>query len=174
MVEILHYEFMRNALIAAVLVSVACGVIGTYVVINRIVFISGGIAHTAFGGIGLGYLLGINPILMAIPFSVLSAIGVGLMSKKTRVSEDTAIGIVWAMGMALGILFMNLRAGYAPDLHSYLFGSILTVPLSDLVVMLILDLVIVFQCQIQVPQRVHLQSCSDRLLPCLGDFALVV
>ena len=142
MIDILQYEFMRHALVAAVLVSVTCGVVGTYVVINRIVFISGGISHTAFGGIGLGYLLGVNPILMAIPFSLLAALGIGVMSRKARVSEDTAIGIVWAMGMALGILFMNLRAGYAPDLHSYLFGSILTVPPSDLVVMLVLNVFI--------------------------------
>ena len=143
MAEILQYEFMRNAIAAAVLVSVACGIIGTYVVIKRIVFISGGIAHTAFGGIGLGYLLGINPILSAIPFSVASALGIGVISKKTRISEDTAIGIIWAMGMALGIVFINLSAGYAPDLFSYLFGNILTVPASDLAIMLVLDLVIV-------------------------------
>ena len=143
MIGILQYEFMRNALAAAVLVSVACGVVGTYVVINRIVFIGGGISHTAFGGIGLGYLLGIHPILMAIPFSMLAAVGIGVISQKARVGEDTAIGIVWATGMALGILFMNLRAGYAPDLHSYLFGSILTVPPSDLVIMLALDLIVV-------------------------------
>jgi len=142
MIEMLQYEFMRNAVAAAVLVSIACGVVGTYVVINRIVFISGGISHTAFGGIGLGYLLGVNPILMAIPFSLASALGIGFLSRRARVSEDTAIGIVWAMGMALGILCMNLRAGYAPDLHSYLFGSILTVPRSDLAIMLVLNLLI--------------------------------
>ena len=143
MIEILQYEFMRNAIAAAVLVSVACGIIGTYVVIKRIVFISGGISHTAFGGIGLGYLLGVNPILTAIPFSIASALGIGIISKKTKISEDTAIGILWAMGMALGIIFINLSPGYAPDLFSYLFGNILTVPSSDLVIMLILDAVII-------------------------------
>lgn len=143
MIEILQYEFMRNAIAAAVLVSVACGIIGTYVVIKRIVFISGGISHTAFGGIGLGYLLGVNPILTAIPFSIASALGIGVISKKTKISEDTAIGILWAMGMALGIIFINLSPGYAPDLFSYLFGNILTVPSSDLVIMLVLDAVII-------------------------------
>ncbi|HID28365.1 MAG TPA: metal ABC transporter permease [Methanosarcinales archaeon] len=144
MIEILHYEFMRNALMAAILVSVTCGIVGTYVVIKRIVFISGGISHAAFGGIGLGYLLGINPILTAIPFSILAALGIGTISKKTKVSEDTAIGILWTMGMALGIIFITLSPGYAPDLFSYLFGSILTVPSFDLIIMLILNVIIIF------------------------------
>ena len=142
MIEILQYEFMQNAILAAILVSVACGIVGTYVVINRIVFISGGISHTAFGGIGLGYLIGIDPILTAIPFSILAAIGIGTISKETDVSEDTAIGILWTMGMALGIIFIGLSPGYAPDLFSYLFGSILTVPTFDLAIMVVLDLII--------------------------------
>ena len=120
--SVLQYEFMRNALIAAVLVSVACGIIGTLVVARRIVFISGGIAHAAFGGIGLGYLLGVNPVLTAVPFSILAALGIGTMSRKTEISEDSAIGILWSLGMALGILFIGLAPGYAPDLFSYLFG----------------------------------------------------
>ncbi len=140
---VLQYEFMRNALMAAILVSVACGIVGTYVVVRRIVFISGGISHAAFGGIGLGYLLGVNPILAALPFSIVSAVSIGIISKKTKVSEDTAIGVMWPVGMALGILFIHLSPGYAPDLFSYLFGSILTVPRIDLVMMLVLDAVIV-------------------------------
>lgn len=143
MIDILQYEFMRNALAAAVLVSVACGIVGTYVVVRKIVFISGGISHTAFGGIGLGYLLGVNPIFAALPFSVLSAVGIGVISKKTRINEDTAIGVMWPVGMALGILFIHLSPGYAPDLFSYLFGSILTVPRTDLIMMLVLDCFIV-------------------------------
>jgi len=144
MIEILQYEFMRNALMAAILVSVTCGIVGTYVVIKRIVFISGGISHATFGGIGLGYLLGINPILTAIPFSILAALGIGTISKKAKVSEDTAIGILWTVGMALGIIFIALSSGYAPDLFSYLFGSILTVPSFDLIIMLILNVIIIF------------------------------
>jgi len=143
MIEILQYEYMQNALMATVLVSIACGIVGTYVVINRIVFISGGISHAAFGGIGLGYLLGVSPILTAIPFSLLAAIGIGVISKETDVSEDTAIGILWTMGMALGIIFIGLSPGYAPDLIGYLFGNILTVPFFDLIIMLVLDLVII-------------------------------
>jgi len=143
MIEILQYEFMRNALLAAVLVSIACGIVGTFIVIKKIVFISGGITHAAFGGIGLGYLLGVNPVLTAIPFSLLSAIGIGMISKKTKISEDSAIGMLWAVGMALGILFIGLAPGYAPDLFSYLFGSILTVPFSDIIIMIILDFIII-------------------------------
>ena len=143
MMGMLQYEFMRNALLAAILVSIACGIVGTFVVIKKLVFISGGIEHAAFGGIGLGYLLGINPVLTAIPFSVLSAIGIGIITKKTKISEDSAIGILWSVGMALGLLFIGLAPGYAPDLFSYLFGSILTVPSSDIVIMIILDLVII-------------------------------
>ncbi len=143
MIEALQYEFMRNALIATVLVGVACGIVGTLVVAKRIVFISGGIAHAAFGGVGLGYLVGVNPILTAIPFSVLAALGIGTMSRKMKISEDSAIGILWSVGMALGILFVSLSPGYAPDLFSYLFGSLLTVPVSDIVLMLVLDSVII-------------------------------
>jgi len=140
---IFQYEFMRNAIIAAVLVNIACGIVGTYVVIKKIVFISGGISHAAFGGIGLGYLLGINPIVAAIPFSLLSAITIGLISKRSKLSEDAAIGIIWAVGMASGILFINLTPGYAPDLFSYLFGNILTIPVSDLYIMLVMDFIII-------------------------------
>ncbi|MBW4257637.1 metal ABC transporter permease [Methanobacterium sp. YSL] len=143
MTGILQYTFMQNAFLAAVLVSVACGLVGTYVVVKRIVFISGGISHAAFGGIGLGYFLGVNPILAAIPFSIASALLMGLTSKKVKVSEDTAIGILWSLGMAIGIIFINLTPGYVPDLMSYLFGSILTVPTSDLVIMFILDIIII-------------------------------
>ncbi len=143
MIELLHYEFMRNAFFAAVLVGIACGIVGAFVVIKKIVFISGGITHAAFGGIGLGYLLNINPVLTAIPFSLFSAIAIGILSKKTKISEDSAIGIIWSVGMALGILFISLSPGYAPDLFGYLFGSILTVPTSDIIMMLVLDIIII-------------------------------
>jgi zinc transport system permease protein len=143
MIEALQFGFMRNALMAGVLVSIACGVIGTFIVVKRIVFISGGIAHAAYGGIGLGYYLGINPVLGAIVFSVAAALGMGLVQRKTRQRADTLIGVMWALGMALGIIFVDLTEGYKADLMSYLFGSILAVPSSDLLIMLALDLVIV-------------------------------
>jgi len=141
--EVFQYEFMRNALIAGVLASIACGVVGVFIIVKRIVFISGGISHAAFGGIGLAYLVGMDPILGALLFTLLSALGMGIISKRTRQHEDTLIGILWAMGMALGVIFIGLSPGYAPDLFSYLFGNILTVPHSDIIVMLILDVVIV-------------------------------
>ncbi len=143
MLEALQFEFMQNALLAGLLASVACGIVGVFVVIKRVVFISGGIAHASFGGIGLGYLAGINPVLGAMAFTIISALGIGLVTRKTRLPEDTAIGILWAMGMALGIIFIGLAPGYAPDLFSYLFGNILTVPDFDLLLMAALDGVII-------------------------------
>lgn len=142
MIEALQYGFMRNAVAAGVLVSIACGIIGTYIVTNRIVFLSGGIAHAAYGGIGLGYLLGINPVYGAIAFSLFSALGMGIIHRRTKERSDTIIGIMWAVGMALGIIFLDLTPGYKADLMSYLFGSILAVPSGDLITMLILNLII--------------------------------
>jgi zinc transport system permease protein len=143
MLEALHYEFMQNALLAGLLASVACGIVGVYVVVKKVVFISGGIAHASFGGIGLGYFLGINPVIGAMFFSLGSGLAIGGITRKTRLPEDTAIGILWAMGMATGIIFISLTPGYAPDLMSYLFGNILVVPFSDILMMLILDGVII-------------------------------
>ncbi|MGB7968161.1 MAG: metal ABC transporter permease [Methanobacterium sp.] len=143
MLEIFQYQFMQRALIAAVLVSVACGVVGSYVVIKRIVSLSGAISHAAFGGVGIGYFLGVNPVLAAIPFSIISAIAIGGVKQISNISEDTSIGILWSVGMAIGVIFINLTPGYAPDLFSYLFGSILTVNNTDLYIMLILDIIII-------------------------------
>lgn len=143
MINALQLEFMQRALMAGVLVSVACGIIGTYVVVNRFVFVSGGIAHAAYGGIGLGYCLKTNPVLSAIVFSVGVALAMGAVQRKTRERADTIIGMMWAIGMALGIIFIDLSPGYVADLMSYLFGSILTVPRADLVIMVMLDIVII-------------------------------
>jgi zinc transport system permease protein len=142
-IQALQFAFMRNALIAGVLVSVACGVMGAFVVVNRIVFISGGIAHAAYGGIGLGYYLRFDPVLGAILFSVVAALGMGAVHRKTRQRADTIIGVMWAIGMAIGIILIDRSGGYKTDLMSYLFGSILAVPRSDLVIMAVLDVVIV-------------------------------
>jgi zinc transport system permease protein len=143
LIEALQFSFMRHALMAGVLVSIACGIVGTFVVIKRIVFVSGGIAHAAYGGIGLGYYLDINPVLGAIAFSLAAALGMGAVQRKTRQREDTLIGVMWAIGMAIGIIFVDLTQSYKVDLMSYLFGSILAVPPSDLLIMLVLDLVII-------------------------------
>ncbi len=141
--EILQYEFMRNAILASVLANIVCGIIGAYIVVKRIVFISGGISHAAFGGIGLGYFLGIDPMITAIPFSLASALSIGLISQRGKISEDTAIGINWSVGMAVGIIFINLTPGYAPDLFSYLFGNILVIPVSALYIMLAVDIAVI-------------------------------
>ncbi len=143
MSEALQFDFMRNALWAGLLVSIACGIIGTFVVINRLVFISGGIAHAAYGGIGLGYFFQFNPVWGAILFSLVSALGMGLVQRKTRQRTDTIIGVMWAIGMAIGIILVDLTEGYKADLMSYLFGSILTVPKTDLLIMVLLDIIIV-------------------------------
>lgn len=141
----LAYDFMRNALLASVLVSIACGIIGTLVVLNRIVFISGGIAHAAYGGVGIAYYFGIDPIIGAIAFSVLSALGMGWVHRRQQERADTIIGVMWAMGMAIGIIFLSLSPGYKADLMSYLFGSILAVSMADLWLMgLIAGLVALF------------------------------
>jgi len=143
MFEAFQFEFMRNAMLAGLLASVACGIVGVYVVVKKIVSMSGSIAHASFGGIGLGYLLNFSPVLGAMLFSLLSALTMGLVTRRTKLPEDTATGILWALGMALGVIFIGLSAGYAPDLMSYLFGNILTVPVGDLYLMAALDLIIV-------------------------------
>lgn len=141
--SILDYEFMRNALLAGVMVSVACGLIGTLVVLNRIVFLSGGIAHAAYGGVGIAFYLGIDPTIGAVVFSLISSIAMGLVQRKTRQRADTLIGVMWALGMALGVVFANLTPGYKPDLMSYLFGSILAVSRFDIWLMLAVALLMI-------------------------------
>lgn len=135
---LMTYGFLQNAMLAAFLASITCGIIGSYIVARRMVFISGGITHTSFGGIGIGYYLGINPIIGALIFSVISAIGIRVASRKSLIREDSAIGILWSLGMAVGIIFIFMTPGYAPNLMTYLFGSILTVSSDDLVMMALL------------------------------------
>ncbi|MCC8134251.1 MAG: metal ABC transporter permease [Tannerellaceae bacterium] len=132
MTELLQYVFFQNALIGSLLTAVACGMVGTYIVSRRLVFISGGITHASFGGLGLGFYLGTNPILTAMVFSILSAFGVEWVSKSQDVREDSAIAGVWSLGMALGVIFIFLTPGYAPNLSAYLFGNILTISYTDL------------------------------------------
>jgi len=142
MIEALQLEFMRNAVLAGLLAGLACGIIGTFVVVNRIVFISGGIAHAAYGGVGLAFFLGLPVLIGILGFSLVVALIVAVISLKARERADTIIGVLWALGMALGVILVDLTPGYNVDLMSYLFGSILTVPPSDLYFMLILDLLI--------------------------------
>jgi zinc transport system permease protein len=135
MIEALQFEFMRNALVAGLLASVICGIMGTLVVVNRIVFLSGGIAHAAYGGIGLALYFGWSYLLGTIGFSLAAAMVMAAVSMKSKHRADTVIGVIWAMGMAFGIILIDLTPGYNVDLMSYLFGSILTVPASDLWIM---------------------------------------
>lgn len=130
--DLLQYAFFRYALLGSLLTAVACGIVGTYIVARRLVFISGGITHASFGGLGLGFFLHINPVLTALVFAVLSAFGVEWMSKKQGVREDSAIAGFWALGMALGVIFIFLTPGYTPDLSAFLFGNILTISRTDL------------------------------------------
>jgi ABC superfamily ATP binding cassette transporter, membrane protein len=130
--NILEYTFFQNALLGSFLASILCGLIGTYIVTRRLVFISGGITHASFGGIGLGVVLGISPILSAMGFSILSAFGVQWMSHRGDVREDSAIAVFWTFGMSLGIICCFLSPGFMPDLPSFLFGSILTIGEADL------------------------------------------
>ncbi|NLB17505.1 MAG: metal ABC transporter permease [Syntrophomonadaceae bacterium] len=140
---ILNYSFLQHALWAALLASIACGIMGTIIIEKQLVMMSGGIAHTAFGGIGLGYFLKIEPIIGALFFSVSSSLGIAALRRNSSTNSDVLVGMFWPLGMALGILFISFTPGYPPDMTSYLFGDILTVARSDLVFMLILDIIII-------------------------------
>ena len=134
--DILRYEYLANALLAAIFAGITCGIVGTYIVSRRMVFLCGGITHSSFGGLGIAFYLGINPILGALIFAILSAIGVEWASDKGRMREDSAIGIVWSIGMAIGALFMSITPGYTSgDLASYMFGSIITVTQQDIILL---------------------------------------
>ncbi len=141
--NILQYTFFQNALLGAFLASILCGFIGTYIVTRRLVFISGGITHASFGGIGIGVYAGINPVLSAMVFAILSAFGVQWMEKRTDVRKDSAIAMFWTLGMSVGIICCFLTPGFMPDLPSFLFGSILAIETGDLWLLAILTLAVV-------------------------------
>ena len=132
MLDLLNYTFFQHALLGSLFASIACGIIGTYIVTRRLVFISGGITHASFGGLGIGLYMGISPLLSAAVFSVLSAFGVEWLSKQKDIREDSAIAVFWTFGMAIGIIFSFLSPGFAPDLSAYLFGNILTINTTDI------------------------------------------
>ena len=140
--SIFQYEFVVKGLLGAIFASITAGLAGTYIVSRRMVFLSGGISHASFGGIGIGYFAGINPVIGAAIFSILSALGVEYLSVKQKIREDSAIGILWAFGMAVGIIFIYLTPGYTPDLMSYLFGSILTVTYGDIIALGIMSVLL--------------------------------
>ncbi|MCD4768593.1 MAG: metal ABC transporter permease [Bacteroidales bacterium] len=142
-IGIFEYGYLLKSVLAAILGSITAGIAGTYIVSRRLVFLSGGITHASFGGIGLGYFLGLNPVFGAAVFGMASAVGVEYLSGRQEVKEDSAIGFLWAFGMALGIIFIYLTPGYTPDLMSYLFGSILTISNSDLIALAVLSVVLI-------------------------------
>lgn len=142
MLDLLNYTFFINALTAAFLTAISCGIIGTYIVSRRMVFIGGGITHASFGGIGIAYFLGMNPVIGAAVFAILSALGINYFTHRGNIREDSSIAIWWSLGMAIGIIFISITPGYAPNLMSFLFGSILTVTSSDLVYMGIVTLIV--------------------------------
>ncbi len=141
LIELFSYSFFQNAIMAALITSVLAAMVGTYIVSRKIVFITDGITHSSFGGIGLAYFLGINPFFGAAFFAVLSALGIEWVSHRGKLREDSAIAIIWSLGMAVGIIFVFITPGYTPDLMSFLFGSILSVGYADLMVMLVLTVV---------------------------------
>ncbi len=141
--NIFEYSYLIKSVLAALFGSITAGIAGTYIVSRRMVFLSGGITHASFGGIGLGYFLGINPVLGATLFGVGSALGIEFLSRRKDLKEDSAIGFLWAFGMALGIIFVYLTPGYTPNLMSYLFGSILTIDDSDLIALIVLTVILI-------------------------------
>jgi len=137
------YGFFQHAVLAALLMSITCGIIGTYIVSRRMVFISGGITHASFGGVGIGYYLGFPPLAGAAVIAVLAALTTENLTRRKVLRNDSIIAILWSLGMAIGIIFVYLTPGYAPNLMSYLFGSIITVTSTDLWLMLALALTVV-------------------------------
>lgn len=141
--DILSYDFLVNALYACILSGITCGVVGSYIVARRMVFLSGGITHASFGGLGMALYAGVSPVVGALGFAALASVGIEYASRRGRMREDSVVGIIWSVGMALGALFMSLRPGYATDLTSYLFGNILLVTDDDILYLALLTLFVV-------------------------------
>lgn len=141
--DLFNYNFLSNAFYAALIASVICGIIGTIITEKNMIMLSGGIAHTSYGGVGFGYLLGFNPLLGALIFSVTSALGIGVLSKKDKKSSNVFIALFWSLGMALGVIFISLMDSYPPDINGYLFGDILSVSNTDLWFILALAIAVV-------------------------------
>jgi len=141
--EVFQYNYITNAFLASILTAITCGITGTYIVAKRMVFISGGITHASFGGIGIAYFAGLNPVGGAAIFSILSGLGIEYFTKKVNIRNDSVIAMLWSLGMAIGIIFIYLTPGYAPNLMTYLFGSILTVNPGDLFALAALAIIII-------------------------------
>ncbi len=144
MLEILQYDFIQNAIIASVLISILAGIIGSLVVVNKLTFLTGGIAHSAYGGIGLSIYLGLPVLFGATVFAVITAILIAIITLNNKTRIDSIIGIMWAFGMCIGIIFIDLTPGYNVDLMSYLFGSIIAVSSGDIYYLSILSIFVIF------------------------------
>ncbi|MBQ6847606.1 MAG: metal ABC transporter permease [Clostridia bacterium] len=138
---VFKYQFLQNALAIGLLSALICGIMGVIITEKKLLMLSGGIAHTAYGGVGLGYLIGIQPIIGALIFSTASAVVIGKINRTKRVQSDVVIALLWSAGMALGITFTGLMPGYPPDMNSYLFGNILSVSHSDILVLAVLSFI---------------------------------
>jgi zinc transport system permease protein len=141
--DIAVYGHLADAFVACLLSAITCGIVGSYVVARRMVFLSGGITHASFGGLGLAIYAGFNPLVGALLFASVASVGVEFASRRGRIREDSAIGIIWSVGMAIGALFMSLTPGYAVELPSYLFGSISLVDSADIKWLAVLMVVVV-------------------------------
>lgn len=140
----LNYAFIRNAVFALILSSIVCALIGVIISEKKMIMLTGSVAHTAYGGVGLGFLIGVNPLLTAMLFAVLSALIIGYFKSRGGKKSDELIALLWSFGMALGILFVYFTKGYPPDMQTYLFGNVLTVTKSDLILMAVLTLIVAF------------------------------
>ena len=179
LLELLQYTFFKHALLGSLFASIACGIIGTYIVTRRLVFISGGITHASFGGIGIGLYTGFSPILSAAIFSVLSAFGVEWLSKRKDMREDSAIAVFWTFGMAIGIIFSFLSPGFAPDLSAFLFGNILTITRTDIIVLAVLSLLLIAFFSIFLSPIIHIAfdrefARSQRIPVVLFEYILMM
>lgn len=179
MLEIVQYTFFRNALWAVLLIGIAGGIIGTYIVTRRMVFITGGITHASFGGLGIGLFMGINPTIMAMLFAIGSALGVGWLSRRATVREDSAIAALWALGMAVGIICIFKTPGYTPGLTEFLFGNILTITTGDLMCFALYTMALVLLFALCYRQLIAVAFDADfaatRRLPVrLIDYTMVV
>lgn len=152
--EALQYDFMQHALLASLLASVLCAVTGTFIVVKRLVFLSGGVSHSAFAGLGMAYFAGFNPVLGAIFAAVLVSLSLTRMILQHRQQPDAMIGLLWAAGMAIGVLFVYLKPGYTPDLMPYLFGNILSISTAQLAGMLLFTAVTLVLTRVMFRQLV--------------------
>ena len=161
-IDIFEYRYLMNALLAAIFAGILCGIVGTYVVARRMVFLCGGITHASFGGLGIALWAGVNPIGGAMVFAILSAMGIEWASDRGKIREDSAIGIMWGVGMAIGALFMSLTPGYTSgDLASYMFGSIVTVTSADVVMLGLFTLLCVVGCALWWRHEMYLAFDRD-------------